>query len=367
MPWRRPHPESLVVGAVLTVLVALGQISTSVYIPSMPSLVTALDTDAERVNLTFSVFLAGFAVSQLVYGPMSDLYGRRRVLLGGLALFFVASLACAAATSIGALIAARFVQAVGACAGPVLGRAIVHDVYGRDRAAKALAYIGVALAISPAITPVIGGYLQVSFGWRASFLFLAVVALGVLSAVWLLLVETSPKPVPMRPRDMARTYVTLLGDPVFVGYAASIAFVFAGLMTYAALGPFVFIDLLGLTPDVFGLLSVFHTVGFLAGTLSAGRLTTPPGPGAHGAHRNAAGGGERCRHERPGPGRGLQRGRDHRADDGVHGRHGHHLSQRHSRRHGAFPGRRRRRLGHARVPADGRGRLGRGPGRGAWP
>lgn len=278
MSWRRPPPESLSVGAVLTVLIGLGQISTSVYIPSMPSLVEALATTPERVNLTLSVFLAGFAASQLVYGPLSDLYGRRRVLLAGLGLYFVASLACVAANSIEALIAARFVQALGACAGPALGRAIVRDVYGRDRAAKALAYIGIAFAVSPAVTPIIGGYLQVWFGWRANFVFLAGVAAAVLGAVWLLLAETSPQAVPLKPRDMVRTCARLLADRLYLGFALSVSLVFAGLMAYAALSPFVFIGLFGLTPDGFGMLSIFNVVGFVCGTVAAGRLTTRLGP-----------------------------------------------------------------------------------------
>ncbi len=281
MPRRpKPHPKSLAVGAVLTVLVALGQISTSVYIPSMPSLVGALETTPDRVNLTLSVFLAGFAVSQLVYGPLSDRYGRRRVLVGGLSLFLLASLACTAANSIEALSAARFVQAVGACSGPVLGRAIVRDVYGGAGAAKAMAYIGVAFAISPAITPIIGGYLQVWFGWRANFVFLAFVAVAVQSAVLLMLEETRPDPGfrTFRLRDMARSYMKLVTSPVYMGYALSVAFVFAGLMAYTAVAPFVFIDLLAIPPDTFGLLSLFNVLGFLGGSITAGRLTMKLGP-----------------------------------------------------------------------------------------
>jgi DHA1 family bicyclomycin/chloramphenicol resistance-like MFS transporter len=271
----RPHPESLTVGAILTVLVALGQISTSIYIPSMPSLVAVFETTPERVNLTLSVYLAGFAVSQLIYGPLSDRYGRRVVLLSGLALYFLASLACVMAGSIEALVAGRFVQALGACAGPVLGRAIVRDVYGRERAAKAMAYIGVAFAVSPGVTPIIGGYLQVWFGWQASFWFLTGVAVAITGAVGLLLEETSPGGGrAVRPRELVRTYRTLVADRVYVGYALAVGFVFAGLMTYTALGPFVFIELLGLAPNQYGLLAGINVIGFLGGSLAAGRLTT---------------------------------------------------------------------------------------------
>lgn len=260
-PPSRPHPESLAIGALLTVLVA------------------EMGTSAERVSLTLSYFLAGFAMAQLVYGPLSDRFGRRPVLLGGIVLYLAASLVCALAGTIEALIVARVAQGMGACAGPVLGRAIVRDVYGRERAAQVLAYIGLAFAISPAVTPIIGGYVQVWLGWRANFYLLTALAALVFWAVWLLLGETNRRPDPgaLRPSGMARNYVKMLGTPEYVGYMLSLTFVFAGLMTYVAVAPFVFIGTIGLTPDVFGLVNVFNVVGFIIGTVAAGRLT--PGIG----------------------------------------------------------------------------------------
>lgn len=270
----KPNPETLVVGALLTALVALGQISMSVYLPSLPSLVETLGTTAERVNLTLSVFLAGFAVSHLVYGPLSDRFGRRPVLLFGVALYFVASLACALSPTIEALIAARFLQSVGACAGPVIGRAVVRDVYGPDRSAKALAYIGVAFAVSPAVTPIIGGYLHVWFGWRANFFFMAGVAVVVLTCVWTLLEETNTqfKDRKLHLGSIAATYGMLLRSPGFLGHMFAFSFIFGGLMAFTAASPFLFIDVLGLSPDRFGLIIIFNVFGFLAGTLAAGRL-----------------------------------------------------------------------------------------------
>jgi MFS transporter, DHA1 family, multidrug resistance protein len=268
-------PRSLWVGALLTALTALGQISTSIYIPSMPSIVRDLATTPDRVNLTLTGFLFGFAVCQLVFGPASDRLGRRPTLFIGLIAYLAASLLCALAPDIQTLIAGRVLQGMAACAGPVLGRAIVRDVYGPDRTAAAMAWIGAALAVSPAVAPIIGGYLQIWFGWRAAFVFLTVVGVVILLAVRLLLRETNPRrPAAADPAPgLLAACSTLLADRRYVGFTLAVAFVFAGLMAFAAGGPFVFIELLGLSPDHYGMLAVFTVVGYLAGSLGAGRLS----------------------------------------------------------------------------------------------
>lgn len=274
-PRAKPHPESLWIGGLLTALIALGQLSTAIYVPSMPSLVTDLGTTPQRVTLTLTIFLIGFAVSQLVFGPLSDRYGRRAVLMGGLGLFLCANFACAFAPSIEALLFGRFLQSVGACSGAVLGRAIVRDIYGRDRAAKALAYIGVAFSVSPAISPIIGGYLQEWYGWQANFFFLAAVTLLVWAAAWLLLEETNrqPDPTALNPYDMVRNYALLLRSPVFVRHMLALSLVFSGLMAFIAATPFLIIDTLGVRPAHYGLLSALAVFGTLAGNLSAGIFT----------------------------------------------------------------------------------------------
>jgi DHA1 family bicyclomycin/chloramphenicol resistance-like MFS transporter len=271
----RVHPESLVVGALLTALVALGQISTSIYIPSMPSIVSELATTPELVNLTLTGFLLGFAVCQMVFGPVSDRLGRRPALFAGLGLYLAASLLCAFASTIAMLIIGRVLQGMAACAGPVLGRAIVRDIYGPSRTAAAMAYIGAALAISPAIAPIIGGYLQVWFGWRSAFAFLTAVGALILAASWLLLMETSPRGLGSEPNThgLLRSCALLLRDRRYLGYTLVVSFIFAGLMAFAAGGPFVFIELLGLSPEHYGMLAIFPVVGYFAGSLAAGRLT----------------------------------------------------------------------------------------------
>jgi DHA1 family bicyclomycin/chloramphenicol resistance-like MFS transporter len=269
------HPESLPVGALLTALVALGQISTSIYIPSMPSIVVDLATTPSRVNLTLSGFLLGFALCQMIFGPISDRFGRRPVLFAGLGFYLAASLLCTFAPDIRVLIAGRVLQGMAACAGPVLGRAIVRDIYGPSRTAAAMAYIGAALAVSPAVAPIIGGYLQVWFGWRAAFVFLTAVGALIFVATWLLLAETNPRDRGYESGGapgLLNACATLLRDRRYLGYTLVVAFVFAGLMAFAAGGPFVFIELLGLSPEHYGMLSIFTVAAYLVGSLAAGRL-----------------------------------------------------------------------------------------------
>ena len=273
MARRRPHPESLGITLLLTALTALGQFSTGMYLPSMPSLAATLQTTPDMVNLTLSIFFASFAVAQLVYGPLSDRFGRRSTLLGGLVVYFAASVACTLAPTIETLIAARFLQALGACAGPVLGRAVIRDVYGRERSTKVLATISLVFAVSPGVIPIVGGYLEEWFGWRSVFLTLSLLAAAVFVAAWWLLDETNRRPDrdAARPGTVLRTYARLLGNAEFLGYALAVALVFGGLMAYVAAAPFLFIETLGLAPRHFGWIGVINGVGFLAGTLTAGR------------------------------------------------------------------------------------------------
>jgi DHA1 family bicyclomycin/chloramphenicol resistance-like MFS transporter len=273
------RPDNLAVAILLTALVAFAAISTDLYLPSLPAIARAFASDTAEVQLTLSVFLVGFGASQVVYGPLSDRYGRRPVLIAGLGLYIAASLACMAAPGIGFLIAARFFQALGACAGVVLGRAVVRDVYGREGAARALSYMSMAMALAPALGPILGGYLQVWFGWRANFLVLACFGASCLLGVLLLLPETSPS------RDAAatglsripRNYLTLARDPVYLGHVLVAAFAYSGIFTFISGSSFVLIDVLGLSPDRYGLCFAAVVVGYMIGTFASGRLSLAAG------------------------------------------------------------------------------------------
>jgi MFS transporter, DHA1 family, multidrug resistance protein len=219
----RLRPDSAAGTVLLTALVAIGSFSVSIYTPSMPALVDDFHTRPAMVKLTLSLFLVGFAVAQLVYGPLSDRLGRRPVLVAGLTIYVIGSIACIAAPSIEAMIAARFLQAVGACAGPVLGRAVVRDVHGREGTARVLAWIAAATTLSPAIGPTLGGSMHVWFGWRANFVLLALFGAALLLTAWRLLGETNRQldPVAIHAVAMADNYRRLLTDRRYLGYMLS--------------------------------------------------------------------------------------------------------------------------------------------------
>ncbi len=257
----------------VTVLAALGAVSTSIYVPSLPDLERALATDAAMVQVTMTAFLMGFAVMQLVYGPLSDVKGRRPALLLGLIVFVIGNLVCATAGTIDQLILGRVLQALGACVGPVVSRAVVRDAFGVAGAAAVMASVAAGISLAPAIGPTLGGFLHGFLGWQANFALLTVLGAGLLALVWRYLPETNPqKGVHVFNLGvMRRSYRELLGNRVYMAYNVAIGFGFAAMFAYITGSPFLFIRGFHLSPEQFGLLTIFNAVGFMTGSLIARR------------------------------------------------------------------------------------------------
>jgi len=268
-----PRPDSLLVAVLLTLSVGMGPMATDFYLPALPTIGSSLAADVATVQLTLSVFLGGFAVAQLLYGPLSDRFGRRPALLTGFGLFTLASVGCTLADSIEMLIAARFLQALGACAGPVLGRTVVRDVYGREGAARMLAYIGAAMALAPLIGPIAGGYLTVWFGWQANFVVLTLYGAAAFLGVLLALAETNPHiGESTSPAQMLRNYFGFLRHRRYVGYVLCFTATYSGLFAFISGSSFVFIEVLGLPPNLYGMCFAAAVTGYIAGAVVSGRI-----------------------------------------------------------------------------------------------
>jgi DHA1 family bicyclomycin/chloramphenicol resistance-like MFS transporter len=268
------RPGTFALTALLAALTAIGPLSTDMYLASLPDIARQLGASTAQVQLTISAYLIGFAVGQIVYGPLSDRHGRKPVLLTALALYCAASLACALATSIEMLIVARAVQALGGSSGIVLARAIVRDLYSGARAGRELSVMGAVMALAPVLAPIAGGLLQTGFGWRSVFFTLVGGGLIGAAIVWPLLPETLPARAaePVSPASMLRSYHVVARNPAYLAYLGLASTGFGGLFAWISGTSFVLQNLYGLTPFQFGVAFAVGSVGYMGGTMLAARL-----------------------------------------------------------------------------------------------
>jgi DHA1 family bicyclomycin/chloramphenicol resistance-like MFS transporter len=275
------HPDTFALTATLALMTALGPLSMDLYLASLPDIARQMSATTADAQLTISIYLAGYAIAQLFYGPLSDRYGRRPVLLVALAIFVVAGLACAMATSIEVLIAARFVQSLAGAGAQVIPRAIVRDLYAGPRAGRELSLIGAVMALAPIIGPVFGGGLHMAFGWQSNFIFVAAAGLIIAAIVWKFLPETLREPVlePITPMSMFRGFGGFLKNSRYLAYLGIITFSFAGLFAWISGAAFVLQRIYALNPFEFGVAFGVSCAGYLIGTLIASKLVMRSGIG----------------------------------------------------------------------------------------
>ena len=257
----------------LLVLVTFsGTLAMHMFVPALTVAGHDLRVDATTIRMTISVYILGLAVGQLVYGPLSDVFGRRPTLLVGLALYTLGGLAATLAPNVGVLVAARLVQAAGGCAGLLLGRAIVRDTAESNDAVRRLALMSLMTMIGPGLAPLVGGLLAGAFGWRAIFVVLT--ALGVLNfgVSWRLLPETGTPRGRISAASVARDYRALLGSPRFLGFAAGGGCATTSFYGFIAAAPFIFINELHRPLHEVGIYLGLLIVGVSIGNILAGRL-----------------------------------------------------------------------------------------------
>lgn len=252
-----------------SIMVALGPTSMALYTPAMPQLVEAFQTTPAVVKTTLTAYFAGFALSQLLAGPVADAFGRRLSTIVFISIYIIGSVAAALAPTIEILMAARLVQGIGAAIGVTVARAIVRDLYPGDRGARIMNMVGIILAIAPAMSPAIGGITVGLAGWHAVFVLMVLFGVAIAAVAVFALRETiTPDRSMFRPAKIARAYSTLLGNLEFLSASLVIACGLGVFYALATMLPFVLIDTVGLTPTQFGFSMLFQSGTFLAGSLT---------------------------------------------------------------------------------------------------
>lgn len=249
---------------ILGALSAFGPLAIDMYLPAFPAIGAALSADAEQVQLSLSVYFLGLASGQLLYGPLADRFGRRKPLLVGVLLFCLASFACAMAPTLEWLLTARFVQALGGCAGMVVTRAVVRDLCAPIDAAKAFSQLMLIMGVAPILAPLLGGAMLKVAGWPSIFWFLTAFSALFALAVYFFLPETLPDNVPASKLSSALgRYLGLLREPVFMFHSLTGGVAMAGMFAYIAGSPYIFIELYGLSVDHYAWLFGTNAAGFI--------------------------------------------------------------------------------------------------------
>lgn len=268
-------PARLALLFLLSGLMAMGPLSTDYYLPSLPAMGVDFGEPAERLTLTLSVFLIGFGFGQIVWGPISDRFGRRPTIAAGLLLYTGASIGCALASDLDTLLTMRVLQSLATAAGPICARATVRDMFDANQAAGVLGMLAGIMGVVPLAAPALGGIIAETIGWRVNFWVMGGFTGLLFMAFYFLMPESLPRHMqrPIRPASLLLSYVTLIRDREIRAYLYTVAALFAGLFSFLAGSAFVMQDLYGLTPTQYGSLFGIMVSGFLVGSFITQFLT----------------------------------------------------------------------------------------------
>jgi len=278
MPATAPQPQTASMGRLLTfiliALTSLGPFSMQIFLPALPLIRADYGVSGATAQMTLSISMLAIALATLAYGPLSDRYGRRPIVIAGLVIFLAGSALCAAAPDIETLIAGRMLQGAGGAAGMVLARAVVRDMHDRERSAAIIAYLTTAMVLAPMLAPVIGGYLTGYFSWRANFAFAGTVGLILAVLVIARMRESHTTREPIHGmKSFFGGFGRLLRQPIFCGYAFHSAFMLSVFFAFMAGGPYVMVDVMKRPVTEYGLYFFAISIGFMAGGLTAARTS----------------------------------------------------------------------------------------------
>lgn len=267
-------PSQFYLLLILGLLSAIGPFSIDMYLPAFPAIAKGLHTSVASVMLSLSSFFLGISIGQLFYGPLLERFGRKPPLYVGLVIYVMASLGCAAATSIEMLIISRLFQALGGCVGMVASRAMVRDLFEVKDNAKVFSTLMLVVAVSPIIAPTLGGYISASLGWRYVFGMLMIVILLIILGIYLLLPESKApnKAYALQPLPILKNYASILTHPQFSTFSFTGAIASAGLYAYIGGSPHVFMDLFSVTDQQYGWIFAIIAIGLVSATQVNNRL-----------------------------------------------------------------------------------------------
>lgn len=267
----KSRPLSLLV-VILASLTAFAPLSIDMYLPAFPQIAAGFGVDVSRVELSLATFFVGLALGQLLYGTVTDRFGRKRPLYVGLSIYCVASLLCAMAPNIEALIILRFFQALGSCGGIVIARATVRDLFDHSESARVFSLLMLVMGVAPILAPLAGGYVSLFFGWPAIFVVVSIISSICLAAVYAFLPETREPNPDVRLGSSFAIYLRILGDRAFLGFTLAGGLAQAGMFAYITGSPFVFIQLFGVPAESYGWIFGSNALGMIALSQLNGRL-----------------------------------------------------------------------------------------------
>lgn len=265
---RRSKQQNFFLILMLEALNTITPISIDMYLPAFPTIANELQTTIQNVALSVSTYFLGFALGQILYGPLLDRFGRKRPLYVGLILYIIATIICSTVTTIQALLLIRFIQALSGCVAAIAAMAMVRDFFPPDKSASIISLLILILGISPLLAPTVGSFVVDSFGWRYVFIALAFVAFIILAVIFFFLPEgqVPDTSVLLKPTPIIKSFKSILLQPQFYVFALAGTFSFSGLFVYVAGSPAIFMDGFHVSAKIYGGIFALLSVGFIGGS-----------------------------------------------------------------------------------------------------